>query len=419
MNTETMTRHAELEKMIGDRATIPTPMPSSLRPLLRKWVAAKTGKAATACLDLKMADFDALYKDTSDAKLVTWALSAKESAILPTAEADDDTDGKKDKLKAALLDLIGGATPKAQVDMAQVETVVDAKVKAAIDALPKPKADTIVIKDGKPVATFKGVQHPMLPLMIAALGARLPNGTRINLALVGPAGTGKTHGAEQALKAVNPDQPVEVQGAALTKTDIVGFKDAQGVTRDTPMSRAFTLGRGVIMDEKDSWSPSASLAGNAALANGLWALPDGMAVRHENFVAIANLNTWGLGADRQYVGRAQQDAADLDRYFFIGWDLSEELEAALIGVNEPATPFKLDRGGFMTPAQWLARVRAVRKAVEVKKLRYVISPRATLYGVALMAQGIGVHWIEEGTLFKGMTANDRLSVEAAIKSGVR
>lgn len=414
MTTETLTRYAELEKMIGLR-TDTAAMPSSLRPLLRKWVAAKTGKAATACLDLKMSDFEMLYRDTTDAKLADWALGAKESAVYSEMPEGD----KKDALKAALLDLIGNTGGKAQLDMTQVESTIDAKVKAAIDALPKPKADTIVIKDGKPVATFKGTQHPMLPLMIAALGARLPNGTRINLALVGPAGTGKTHGAEQALKAVNPGEPVEVQGAALTKTDIVGFKDANGKTQTTPMSRAFLLGRGVIMDEKDSWSPSASLAGNAALANGLWSLPDGMAVRHDNFVAIANLNTWGLGADRQYVGRAQQDAADLDRYFFIGWDLSDELEAALIGVNEAPKAFKLDKGGFMTPAEWLARVRAVRKAVEVKKLRYVISPRATLYGIALMAQGIGVHWIEEGTLFKGMTANDRMAVEACVKNGGR
>ncbi|MCH7728630.1 MAG: hypothetical protein IH991_19420, partial [Planctomycetes bacterium] len=54
---------------------------------------------------------------------------------------------------------------------------------------------------------------------------------------------------------------------------------------------------------------------NAALANGHLRLPDGTTVdRHADFVCAAAANTFGTGADRQYVGRNQLDAATLDRF---------------------------------------------------------------------------------------------------------
>jgi len=65
-----------------------------------------------------------------------------------------------------------------------------------------------------------------------------------------------------------------------------------------------------LFDEIDASLPNAVLAFNAALANGYADFPDGMVKRHPRFACIAAANTFGMGADRIYVGRNQLDGAD-------------------------------------------------------------------------------------------------------------
>jgi hypothetical protein len=102
--------------------------------------------------------------------------------------------------------------------------------------------------------------------------------------------------------------------------------------------------------------------------------PDAMIRRNENFRFVASANTFGLGANRQYVGRNQLDAATLDRFVTLQWDIDNNVEEALaVGHEGPA---------------WLEVVRMVREYVQERELRVVVSPRATQRGSKLLAAGL-------------------------------
>ena len=130
--------------------------------------------------------------------------------------------------------------------------------------------------------------------------------------MVGPAGSGKTTAAHEAAKALGI--PFYFTGAIDSAYKLTGFIDAQGRTVRTAFREAFEHGGVFLFDEMDSSMPAALLAFNAALANGHADFPDGIIKRHPDFRAIAACNTFGGGANRQYVGRMQLDAASLDRF---------------------------------------------------------------------------------------------------------
>lgn len=412
-------RAAELEAIIGPRSSN-TPMPSSLRNLLRKWIAAKTGKPATACLDLTMPEFSGIYRDTTDAKLNAWAgkpepvkpapISTEQAPSGTHTSAETVTPGAIEKAILAAITKSRPALDEERVrDIASEEAATI--VNNAVEAL-RPKVTSYAFNNGLPPVEFKGIQHRKMPLLMAVLSARLPNGNRINPLLVGPAGTGKTHSSELAIKATT-DKDAEVLGASMTKTDVLGYEDGHGVYHSTPITRAFVEGKGVIADEIDSWFPAATLAMNAVNANGLLAIGGGMAKRNPDYVCVGGANTNLTGGSSQYV-RMKQDGAAADRFFFIKWEHDNALEAALVGVEQKQEGFDLADGGIRTPAEWVERVQAVRAAVEKLKLDYIISTRATLYGVALFAQGVGSRWVEEGTLFRQMNDGDKALVLKAV-----
>ena len=56
--------------------------------------------------------------------------------------------------------------------------------------------------------------------------------------------------------------------------------------------------------------------------------------RHPDFICIAAANTWGLGATNDYVGILKLDAAFLDRFVQIFWDVDEGLEMVTVGDTE-------------------------------------------------------------------------------------
>jgi len=99
----------------------------------------------------------------------------------------------------------------------------------------------------------------------------------------------------------------------------------------------------------------------------------------------------------------------------LDWPVDDGLEAALVGLPAPAPALDLARGGLMDPAGWLSRVRAVRAACEKQQVRAVVSPRATVAGVALLAAGVGRFWVEEMVLWRGMAPDARARVEGGCK----
>jgi MoxR-like ATPase len=174
-----------------------------------------------------------------------------------------------------------------------------------------------------------------------------------------------------------------------------GFINPEGKYMETDLYRAYVNGGVFLFDEIDASSAQALLAFNAIAANDLAAFPCGTVKRHADFVIIAAANTFGAGADAQYVGRSQLDAATLDRFSFVPMDYDERLELA-ISPND----------------QWTRHVQAVRKAVRELKLRHVVSPRASIKGGKLLSAGLTWDRVEQLVLFRNLSPLDAEKVRA-------
>ncbi len=222
-------------------------------------------------------------------------------------------------------------------------------------------------------------RHKAFPEVLAAVGAG------INVMLVGPAGAGKTHLADDVAKALSLG--FRFTGALDSPYKLLGFIDAQGRTVRTPYRETYEHGGVFLFDEIDASTPAALLAFNAGLANGQQDFPDACIQRHPDARFIASANTYGRGQDRVYVGRNQLDAASLDRFAVIAMDYDAELETALYGASD-----------------WLRYVHKVRVAVARLNIRHVVSMRAIDQGNRLLAAGLQRDRVEALALWKGLDA---------------
>lgn len=262
-------------------------------------------------------------------------------------------------------------------------------VEANLDRLAK----TTEIKVGKAPAVKVGSKaHRMLPTVVTAMCAG------VHPFLVGPAGSGKTTLAEQA--ALVLDIPFHFASRVTSEYKLLGFTDANGKAVRTSFREAFEHGGVFLFDEVDASDADAVTSFNAALSNGYCDFPDGTVQAHENFYAIAAGNTYGRGADRQYVGRNQLDAATLDRFAIFDVDYDEALEVELCGNRA-----------------WARRVQAIRAAVLGQQVRHIVSPRASISGAKLLATGMDVDAVEEAVVWKGMAQAERQRVMAHIVGG--
>lgn len=219
---------------------------------------------------------------------------------------------------------------------------------------------------------------------------------RQNVALVGPAGSGKTTIGEQVAEALGVK--FYMTGAVMDAFQLKGFIDAQGGYRRTGFREAYEHGGVFLFDEMDGSAAEAIVAFNAPLAGSHGDFPDGMVKRHPDFIAIAAMNTFGRGADRQYVGRQQLDAASLDRFAIVNVDYDEELELAI-----------------SCDADWTRYVQKVRAAVEKERVRHIVSPRASISGGVMLKAGMKRKEVEEAVIWKGLEQESRNRVLAAMR----
>ena len=217
---------------------------------------------------------------------------------------------------------------------------------------------------------------------------------RESVYLVGPAGSGKTTIAHQVAEAL--ELPFYSTGALVMKHELEGFIDPNGNYVETEFYKAFKHGGVYLFDEIDGSSPAAVLAFNGHMANGIASFPCGMVERHPDFVVIAAANTYGNGADRQYVGRTQLDAASLDRFAFIEMNYDEKLESELCG-----------------NAVWAAHVQRIRHAIDALKIRHIVSPRASIKGAIMLKAGMDQATVEQAYIWKSLTDADIEKIKAA------
>lgn len=304
------------------------------------------------------------------------------------------TEKSGEALKPALVQTIAKTVAK---DVKAAEGRLDEKyenTKNDLMALAE-SVRVVEIRTEKKATKLKGVQHNQFQNLLKVVQANQP------VLLVGPAGTGKTHGAALAAEALGLSFHSISVGSQTSKSDLQGYMDANGNYRTTEFRKAYEHGGVFLLDEADAGNSNVLILLNAALSNGYMAFPDGMIKVHEDFRMVATANTYGHGASRQYVGRNQLDAATLDRFVVINWDIDARIEEALAGHHK----------------DWLKVVRAVRKRViEELDLRVVVSPRATLRGALLLDVGMPFDDVLQIALLGNMPASERGALESLARA---
>lgn len=245
-------------------------------------------------------------------------------------------------------------------------------------------------------------KHKNMPLLDACIDADVP------AYLHGEAGSGKSTAAEHAADVRGVNLRAVSLSPTTSKSDLIGYRDANGQYQTTGFRDIFENGGIFLFDEIDNSNPSVLALMNRALAGWENEFPDGVVERNWKTRIMAAANTIGKGATAQYVGRTPIDAATLDRFAMIPWDIDEHLEDQLMKVNrgtEPK-PINISKGGIPSAEEWLDQVRGFRIKAQESGLRVVISPRSAIYGRKLAEQGVGIKWLTEMLIFKGMNQND-------------
>lgn len=410
------------EKILGPRGN--AVITYKERNLMRRWIMGKLKCDYASIMNVPIPEMGKLYNDATDAYLNVLAEQIKVAPVAPktVASLGENTEAPTVEAQVKANETLskGKQTPVGTSLDAVIDARIDARMEGfkpgldveAVERIARQEAEkvkaptqTVVITekaDGTKTEKNMGTQHYKFPLLLKCLDSGL------NVALVGPAGSGKTTAVEKCADALG--LPFEFTGACVMPSSLTGFITATGTLADTPFYRAFVRGGVHLFDEMDSWEAPALLAANAALANGHASFPDGLKRKHETFRAVAAMNTFGMGANRQYVGRKQLDAASVDRFVFMEWPIDVALEASFIGVKLPQQSFNIAEGGSLSPDRWMERVNSVRQAIDKLAIRHLVTPRATIYGAALLAKGVGLTHVEDMVLWKGLDAEQKARI---------
>jgi len=290
--------------------------------------------------------------------------------------------------ESALKALLQTLTPAAPAIPLGVEELIERVDQLERNASPR-KVE--VVKPQKAPVKM-GLQHREFETLLTAVTCGL------HAYLVGAAGSFKTSAAGAVAKALDLECSSISVCQQTTAVALLGYMDARGSYVPTEFRKRYEEGGVFILDEIDNGNANVISVLNSALANGSCAFADGMVKRHEDFRLVATANTHGLGANAQYVGRCQLDAATLDRFAFISWDYDEEMEKEIA-----------------SNADWCKRVIALRHSAQALKSRIVISPRATFSGEKLLAAGMAQDKVEDLTIWGGSSSEEKKKIIAGVK----
>lgn len=284
---------------------------------------------------------------------------------------------------AAFQVFMNAIAPK--VDASEVHSIVDERLRGLV--LPV-RVEVTRNGETKPV---EGLAHKMLPVVIMILS------TAKHVMMVGPAGTGKSHIASQAAKALGLESYSISLSPQTPTSAILGYCTATGDYVRSLFRQAYENGGVFHFDEVDNSHPSVLAVINAALANGSMAFPDGMVKRSPDFRCVASANTYGNGPDRSYVGRQAMDMATKDRFEIVDIPVDEALEEALcMSTGLDGTKVR----------QVLAYVRYLRVAAINYKLPLSFSPRRSHGACTLLQAGMSVKDVTEMSVRRGISDTD-------------
>ena len=258
--------------------------------------------------------------------------------------------------------------------------VLKEQVKSELDCLDSDKP--MVINLGTIEKPKKKLVHKAFNIITKILKSQKRK--EKNIMLVGSAGGGKTHLVSMVADALKLNfYPMSV-GLQTTKSDLLGFVNAQGKYVTSPVREAYENGGLLLLDEFDCAHAGVVTILNSLLANGHCSFPDGIVNKNPNFICICACNTYGRGANVDYVGRNRLDGATLDRFIVIDVDYDAKLEKKLCDNDA-----------------WFNIIKKIRANAEKQGIKTIISPRASMDGADLLDGGFTVKEVLNMTIFKG------------------
>lgn len=287
------------------------------------------------------------------------------------------------------------------------------RLQKAIAAIPLPSKGEdstpreIILKDyrlkgegEKPDTTSLGYQHPAMSVLIEFANLKLP------VYIHGPTGGGKTTATKiLAEKVLKVPFYRKVMSSQSSESTLMGYGNSAGEYVPGIAYTAYKDGGLLLVDELDN--------GNANINTVIKQLNDGDTCyfpvvgnipKHENFYLIANANTVGNGATRQYVGRAPQDKAMLNTFAYLEWNYDPDFERELAtvewlscgGTKENLNEMETSLQGF-----W-----KFRKAAEELNSEHIFSTRNLLYIIRAEAQKVDKKIISKCLLARGLSKED-------------
>jgi len=274
-------------------------------------------------------------------------MEGKEFTFVPTKP---ELPAQPTQTSSALDQLIAQAVANIAVDdvITLSKHEIDKYISETYGSLPK--RIEVTSPAGKKV--IEGITHEKFEDVLKLVSADVP------VFLTGPAGSGKNVICKQVSEALSVE--FYFSNAVTQEYKLTGFIDANGNYHETQFYKAFTNGGLFMLDEIDASTPEVLVILNAAIANRYFDFPTGRVTAHEGFRIVAAGNTFGTGADIEYTGRYQLDAASLDRFAIVEIGYSAAIEEAVAGGDHDLVQF----------------IRNFRKAIETAKIKFVVSYRS-------------------------------------------
>lgn len=298
-------------------------------------------------------------------------------------ELSQNVEKSIDELKTALDAKIEGIKTTAFADIKQLEAFVDSEKPLIVNlgTIEKPKRQLV---------------HKAFKTITKILQSTKRK--EKNIMMVGGAGGGKTHLAKSVADALKLKfYPMSV-GLQTTKSDLLGFINANGIYMPSPIRLAYENGGVLLLDEFDSAHAGVITILNSLLANGHCSFPDGTILRHKDFICLCACNTYGKGGTIDYVGRNRLDAATLDRFIIVDVDYDNNLEKKLTN-NE----------------LWFGIVKQIREQINKQGIKMIVSPRASMDGADLLDAGFKMQEVIDMCIFKGCDKDIKTKIMKNIK----
>ena len=230
---------------------------------------------------------------------------------------------------------------------------------------------------------LQGVVHEKFDEVLTYVSADVP------VFLTGPAGSGKNVLCQQIAKALG--LKFYFSNAVTQEYKLTGFTDAMGVFHESQFYKAFKNGGLFMLDEMDASIPEVLVILNAAIANRYFDFPApiGYVEAHPDFRVVSAGNTFGAGADYDYVGRNQLDAASLNRFAIVRIDYDARIEESCANGDVELVSF----------------CRKFRAATKKAGIRTVVSYRNISY-MAKLSLSVDIVSLIDSCLVKSLEKDD-------------